>query len=295
MQRRTNINISFLIVFLSILTIIIQFATYYFIASVYAIIGISCFVLIIFCHILLERSLTYEACFIYTILNVFISLVITILTYLGKDNTFTLVPYTSALIGIVVINWLVPTIHCFLRYLFDYGTRIDDYLDYYRNNSIVFLMFYIGVILYGSFFASAFPWAYLSNTDAINFSPFMVVSTQIEDYLNKLVPLSSIFVYLSSRILTFAPYGYYCTLFTRKQSRLLRFITLLFFPIMLEILQYFIYPARCDIDDVIYAFLGGILGSLLFYLINTIYRTITGKDFLAKDPVYRFSSSSLHF
>jgi glycopeptide antibiotics resistance protein len=179
--------------------------------------------------------------------------------------------------------------------MYDYGARIDSFFDFYRNNSIVFLTFYIGIILYGSLFPSAFPWAYVANTKALNFSPFMVVSAQIEDYLNKLIPLQDVLVYLSSRILIFLPYGYYCTLITRKKNRLLRFTSLLIFPVMIELLQYFIIPTRCDIDDVIFAFLGGILGSLLYYLINIIFRAISGKDFLAKDPVYRFSNSSLHF
>jgi len=295
MQNRSNIHISSIIVFLSILTISLQFATYYFISSFYAIIGISCLILIICCHILLERTVTYEACFIYIILNVFISLIITILTYFGKDYSFTFIPYTGTLIAIVAINWFIPTLHCFLRYLFDYGTRIDSFLTFYRNSSIVFLLFYVGIIIYGSFFTAAFPWAYQTNSEAVNFSPFMVISTQISDYIYKQIPLSDISVYLSSRILIFMPYGFYCTLIIRKQTRLFRFFILLLFPVILEILQYFIYPTRCDIDDIIYALIGGILGSLWFWLINLISKSISGKDFLVKDTVYRFSNSSLHF
>lgn len=295
MQRRTNIQISSLIVFLSILTIIIQFAAYYFFASFYAIIGVSSLILIIGCHILLERSLTYEACFNYTILNVFISMIITLFIYFGKDSSYTLAPYTNTLIGIVIINWFIPTLHCFLRQMFEYGTRIEHFITFYRNNSIIFLLFYIGVILYGSFFTNAFSWAYQANTEAVNLTPFWVLSTLIEDYLYDLIPLSDIVIYLSSRILLFIPYGFYCTLATRRRSRLLKYTTFLMFPIILEVLQYFIYPLRCDIDDVIYAFIGGILGSLLFYLTNLIFRSVSGKDFLGKDSAYQFSNSSLHF
>jgi hypothetical protein len=133
---------------------------YYFFASFCIILGISSLVVILCCHILLERSSTYEACFIYTTLNVFISLIITILTYLGRNDSFSFMPYTGILIGLVFINWLIPTIHCFLRNMFDYGTRVEDFNIFYRNNSIIFVVFYIAVILYGFFITEAFPWAY---------------------------------------------------------------------------------------------------------------------------------------
>jgi glycopeptide antibiotics resistance protein len=61
------------------------------------------------------------------------------------------------------------------------------------------------------------------------------------------------------------------------------------------VLQYIFFPARCDIDDVIYGLLGGLLGSLGFFLLNLIFKAFSGKEFLAKDPAYRFSNSSLHF
>jgi glycopeptide antibiotics resistance protein len=214
---------------------------------------------------------------------------------LGKDYSFTYIPYTSTLIGIAVINWFIPTLHCLFRNLFDYGIKIDDFLSYFRNNSILFLTFYIGFMMYGSFLTNAFPWAYTSNPEAVNFTPFLVISTQIEDFLYERIPLSDIIVYLSSRIFIFIPYGFYCTLFLRRQSRLLRFFLLLLLPVTLEILQYFLYPTRFDIDDVIYALIGGIFGSLIFYLMNVIFLAVSGKEFLAKDTIYRFSNSSLHF
>jgi glycopeptide antibiotics resistance protein len=102
-------------------------------------------------------------------------------------------------------------------------------------------------------------------------------------------------IYLCSRILLFVPFGFYIAMIARRQSRLLKFAFLLLFPLVLEIAQYFVYPARCDIDDVIYGLLGGLLGSLGFFLQNLIFKSFSGKDFLAKDPAYRFSNSSLHF
>lgn len=293
MQKRSHMEISSLIVFLSIITILVQFTAYYFFASVYIILGISSLVIIISTHILLEQSLTYESNFVYSILTLFISIIVTMLTYFGQEAYF--IPFTNILYGIIAVNWLVPTVHCYIRNMFDYGTRIENFNSFFRNISFVFLLFYLGILIYGSFAEEAFVWAYRAVADKANFTPFWSIATQIEDYINHMIPLSDIITYLFSRILVFIPYGFYCILILRRRAKLIRFFILFLLPAILELFQYFIIPVRCDIDDVIYAFIGGVIGALLFHLTNAIYRAISGKNFLAKDSDFRYSNSSLHF
>ncbi|MBH1941688.1 VanZ family protein [Mobilitalea sibirica] len=293
MQRRSYTGISSLIVFLSIITILVQFAAYYFFASVYLFLGISCLISIICIHILIEQSLTYESSFIYSVLTVFISLIITVLTYYGKDQSF--IPYTIYLFGIVAVNWFIPTIHCFFRNMLDYGSRIEGFHHFYRNNSIILLLFYIGIMIYGYFTDGSFPWAYPYVVEDINFTPFMSVSSLIEDYLNDLIPIKDIITYLLSRILLYVPYGFYIILVLRRRSRILRALSLLFVPLALEVVQYFLFEARTDIDDVIFAVIGGIVGALWFHLTNQFFKAVSGKNFLAKESDFRYSNSSLHF
>jgi glycopeptide antibiotics resistance protein len=216
-----------------------------------------------------------------------------VITFFGKTQSF--LPYTGLMAGIAVINWLIPMLHCFLRYLFDYGTRIDDFTDFYRNTSIVFLLIYFSLLIYGAFVRNAFPWAYPVEVTAFNLLPFSVIAGQIENYLYGYIPLSGIVVYLLSRILIFIPYGFFIRLLLRRQSRLIRFFALLLLPFLIELLQYIFIPVRCDIDDLIYAAAGAFIGSLSFFLQNLIFRAFTRRDFLAKDTDYRFSSNALHF
>ena len=293
MQRHSNTHISFLIVFLSILTIMVQFTAYFFFASEYLVLGISCLISIISISILLEQSLSYEPCFIYTFLTLFVSLIIAILTYYSKGQSF--IPYTNTLLIIVAINWLIPTLNGMVRCMLDFGPRFEGFHSFYRNNSIIFMLFYISFLIYSSFVFGAFPWANATTLIAANFTPFMNLATLIERYINYQASLISIVLYLISRIIIYLPYGYYCTLILRRKSRLQRILSLLILPIIIEILQFFYYNQRSDIDDIIYGFLGGILGALLFHLINLIFRTISGKNFLAKESDYRYSNSSLHF
>jgi len=293
MRKRSFIQVSSLIVFLSILTIIVQLSTYYFFESIYVILGVSCIISIICTNIFLEKTFNYETCFIYTLLMVFVSFVVTLLIYFGKD--YSQIPYTNTLIGIIVINWTIPTLLCFLRSMFDRGPRFEGFNSFYRNNSIIFIVFYVVIFVYCLLFQGLFPFNNLFLAEKGNLIPFMRLATYIEDYIYQNVSMSTIVIYLASRILLFMPYGFYSALLLRKFGKLIRILSLLLFPILIEILQYFINIERCDIDDVIYAFIGGILGTILFYLICFTFRAVSGKVFLSRESEYMYSHSSLHF
>lgn len=293
MQRRVNIQASSSIIFLSILTILVQFAAYYYFEANIIIWAAAGLVSVICCHLLMEYTATYIACFNYSLLTLFISIIIMIMAYFGKVTDF--LPYTNAMLGIAFINWMLPNIHCFIRYMFDYGSRIEDFNDFYRNSSITFLLFYLFIILYGSFAADAFSWAYDKAITAANFSPFELISDKIEDYIYGTVPLSDILAYLASRCLIYIPYGFYIVLLLRRQKRIIKFPALLALPFLIELIQYFTKPARCDIDDLFYALLGGLTGAFVLFLTNIIFHAFSGHDFYNGAANNRYSSSPLHF
>ena len=293
MQRRTNIQVSSLIILLSIITIIFQFVVYYYFVAFYVIWGVAILSTLLCCHILLEHTSTYEVCHNYSTLILFMSLIFILLSYLGDNQTF--MPYTGNMLGIALINWLVPCLYCFLRNMLDNGTRFEDYNIFYRNHSLLFFFAYAGILLYAMFAEGAFPIAYKGTLDVPNVIPFEVITILIEDYLYGIIPLSDVLVYLFIRILIFLPYGFQISLLLRRRSRLLRLVMLILPPMVLELMQYFIISYRCDIDDVIYALIGGALGSILFHLCNLIFRTFTGKNFLANDMDYPFANSKIHF
>ena len=63
MTKRSSAHISTLIIFLSILTIIVQYLAYYLIAPAFLILGISALICILCNHILIENSNTYYSSF----------------------------------------------------------------------------------------------------------------------------------------------------------------------------------------------------------------------------------------
>lgn len=291
MQRQSYNKLSTVIILLSIMTITLQFGVYYFISVPFIILGVSSLLSLLCCHILLGQSSSYDACFNYSMLNLFISSVIILLSYPGTHESY--LPYSGSMLGIAIINWFVPSVYCFLNYMFDSGIKVDDYISFYWNDTILFGICYLGIILYSSF-STTFPWAYPYNPTTPNFILFHTIAAQIEDYLYGVIPIKDIVIYLSLRIVPLVPYGFYLTLILRSRSRLWRLVALLFVPFLLEILQFFIIPNRSDIDDIIYGIAGGLLGSLFYYLLNTIFRLFTGKEFLEKDPSSIYNRT-LHF
>lgn len=293
MQRRTNIQVSSLINILGVLTILIQFFSYYFIETTYAIWGISCFISALSCYFIVEQTVSYEACYNFSFFTLFVSLVILALSYFGRIHTF--MPFSNTMLGIAIINWLVPMLFCYIRHMLDSGNKIEDYHEFYRNSSIIFLIFYTAVMIYAMFVENTFLWAHPQTSQGYNFIPFNVISLQIEDYLYGYLPLSKILIYLLGKILIYAPYGFYLTHMLRRRKRLVQFLSLLILPLVIELLQFLLLPAYCDIDDLIYGLIGGLLGLLFFYLTCFIFHAFSGKEYLRKDGFHRYSNSSLHF
>lgn len=293
MHRRMSTQASTLIIFISILTVLVQFAAYQAFDSILMIWGISCLISIIGCHILLEQTGSYHACFDYTFLTLFLSLTIILLTWQGNTRTF--LPFTDTMFGIALINWLIPMLHCFFRNMLNYGSKVDSFGSFYINSSIIFLIAYAGVFIYSCFFANYFPWAAGVALKAPVFSPFEILSGQIEDYFNGTVTLDFIITYLSSRVLIYIPYGFYIGLLLRRQGRLLRFFLFLILPVLIETIQYFIITDRCNFDDMIYGLIGGFLGCFLFFLTNVLFRAFSGKDFLTRGSDYHGMGNKLYY
>ena len=65
----------------------------------------------------------------------------------------------------------------------------------------------------------------------------------------------------------------------RKIHSLLRLGLVLVLPVIVELLQYILKFNTFDADDIIFSFLGGLIGMLLFVIFNTLFQKTTGKNF----------------
>lgn len=284
MHRSANHSAT-LIIILGILTIMIQFGFYYLLGPSLLTIGIAVLLVLLCSHIILEQSHNFESCFSYSLFNIFLCIIIILLSYMGNNS---ILPYQPFLLLSVIFNWLVPLLYCIIRSLMDESEKYSNFNTFYRNISIVFLLIYIGVLIDILFLHNENYIIYDTDWQAINFIPFLTLTTLIDDYMAGNVSLQTIFWYAGHYILLFLPYGFYTMLVMRRISRLVRFISLLLFPVMIEVIQGIFLLGKADIDDVIMGFIGAILGAICYFILNKIYHVFTDEDFLYTRPNYSF-------
>ncbi len=292
-MQKSSIHITTLTILLSILTVIIQFSSYYFFDASFVTYGLTTLVVLLFTHILLEQFLSYESCFSYTLLNIFICFIIIVLSSFGGEVS--ILPYKDNLLLFVILNWTIPTLYCIIRCLLDRGPKYSHFNSFFRNVSIIFVLFYVGVLVFKLFIQSESNILYYTDFKSINLIPFLTLATLIEDYIDGYVSLNSIITYLVQNILLFAPYGFYSILMLRHHRRLTRAFALLFLPLLIEVLQRVFLLGKGDIDDIILAMIGGTLGSFVYHLLNSIFYSVTDEDFLFERSPYSFYRNSLHF
>ena len=109
--------------------------------------------------------------------------------------------------------------------------------------------------------------------------PFASFAAYIDGIISETVPVQRLLQYLLERILLFLPYGFFIAMVGRKLHSMLRLGLVLVLPVIVELLQYLLKYHSCDADDVIFAFLGGMFGMLLFVIFNVVFQKTTGKNF----------------
>jgi glycopeptide antibiotics resistance protein len=89
----------------------------------------------------------------------------------------------------------------------------------------------------------------------------------------------------------YLPYGFFIVLTARRNTRLVRFALLLFFPVVAEVLQRLLLLGKGDLEDVLYGLLGGFVGGLCYHLLNRIYDDYKGENFLESHRRRSYGSS----
>lgn len=255
--------------------------------------GIAAIICFLFCHITLEQTLNYEFCFSYSLLNIFLCTIIILLSFVGSKET--ILTYHPVLFLFIAIDWFIPLLYSMIRNLADHSLKYSDFNVFYRNTSIVFIIFYLAILIVFLFLRNNSFVSYFTDINSINYVPFLSLATLIEHYISGYFTLAELIRYLALCIALFIPYGFYSTLMFRYQNRIFRFFALLFLPLVIEILQLVFLLGKCDVDDVLLGLLGGFMGAILYHIVNSVYRTITDEDFLYKRTRYSFYGSSIHF
>lgn len=291
MQKNNSIQFTTQIVFFSMLTVLFEFLLHSFVQMPFLTFGISTLLLVSFSHHFVFRSFSFESAFLYSLLCVLMSGFVTFCEFIMKENELLL--FESVSFYIVLLNFFLPMIYCILRCLFDHNNRYRNFKEFFRNSSILFFIGHCTIFVSVQFlqYTNAFkgttlqtclsqPHIICEAVQNINAIPFLTFAERIESYIYQTLPLSYVISYVVSPLLLYLPLGFIIHLLLRYQSRLLRIFLFLLLPIAVEFLQYTTLHLNAEVDDIIFAVFGQLLGSLLYFFINSLFLRIKDEDFL---------------
>ncbi|MCI8627146.1 MAG: hypothetical protein HFH36_14390 [Lachnospiraceae bacterium] len=274
MQTRM-IRISSVSILAGVFVAILQTCLLYFLEDTWITLLVIALADLIISQYLLESSFSYHYCFRFLFVAELFTLAIGVPAYLGLYGT--LLPFSVYMLWLAVLHFAVPSVFCMLRYLMDFGPRFMNYNLFFLESSLLLW----AAIIAGFFYCYVYQQPVLTHSDHVNLVPFYSLASLIEAYIETKADIRPTVYYLLQYAAFFIPVGFYLHLLIGKRL-FLRLFSFLFVPALIELEQYFLLPSMCDIDDLVPAFLGCIVGSLLFTMLNTICQSLHENDFLQK-------------
>lgn len=193
---------------------------------------------------------------------------------LPQLNGEVLPPTTTVLLG-CLLAWLVPVVYACLFTWAEGSTVMPQFAGFYKKAAFFFYLVYFGLLIYWFVRYCRIPEQEIT----LQLIPFASFAAYIDGIISETVPVQRLIQYLLERILLFLPYGFFIAMVGRKLHSMLRLGLVLFLPVFVELLQYVLKFNSCDADDAIFAFLGGLIGMLMFVIFNGLFQKTTGKNF----------------
>lgn len=181
---------------------------------------------------------------------------------------------STALLG-CVLAWLVPVVYACIVTWAEGNTALPQFVGFYKKAAIFFYVVYFGLLIYWFAVYNRIPEAEIK----VQLIPFATFAAYVDGIITETVPLERLVQFVAERVVLFLPYGFFIAMVGRKLHSLLRLILVLLFPLLLELLQLVLHLNSCDADDVVFAFLGGLIGMLGFVIFNGLFQKTTGKNF----------------
>lgn len=276
MNART-VNISSLVILLSLISLICECFIYYFLPQPAWSILFAVLCSLLLSHFFLESALSYSYNVLHTAFMTYSTLLYTIIVYLIQPNQW--ISYDFSMVFLVLVNWITPFIYCTLRDLNDPGPRFNGFDRFFRQISIAFLIIYIFALVKQYYLTPIIPPFEEMSFGAQNFVPYMATGSYIEKTLLAGEDLRPLICFLAEMVVLFIPFGFFLRAFAKKAPFIFRLFLYLVFPALLEISQFLLGTGRGHIDDYVSALLGTLIGILLYHTINGTFHIIAGREF----------------
>jgi glycopeptide antibiotics resistance protein len=174
-----------------------------------------------------------------------------------------------------LITWLVPVLYATIYTWANGNTEIAGFAKFYSRALVLFYLVYFALMVYGTF---ANRTAAEAGNDA-QWIPFATFAALVNGVMKDTVSVARVLEFLLNRIVFFLPYGFFIGLVCRKLHGVLRVFLLVFLPVALEAVSLLFRWDTCDIDNVIFRFIGALLGFVSFLVFDLAFQHFTARHF----------------
>lgn len=266
---------------MSLMTVAVELGLYYFLPNPLPSVLVSLLLPLILTKFFLESSLSHETIFMQTAITMILTFLAAVVIFMMQPNAW--ISFHIALGIIVLFNWMVPVVYCTVYALFDRGPRIGGYISAFHKCSILLLVIY-GIIMLDRLFVRPLMPPYPDMAfGAHDFVPFMEFASRIEEYLREGKSILPILKYALQMCCFGIPLGFYLRLYLRNIVRFMRIFLIFAIPLLIELLQNLTGRGRGAIDDYCMALVGIVIGIILYYFLNFLFRNTAHHDFLRRD------------
>lgn len=285
LMNRLSVRLTTIIDIISLLTLGLEFFLIYYCANSTLALVIISFFLILCTSIFIQTSKSFDSGFLYSFILVLFSSCIIGFIYM-KGDTFSL-EYNQKLAMIILLNWLMPMLCSIFYNLQDTREQYDHFNSFFKKSTTQFIIYYIGFLaLIIVIKPITLPCISDTMSQSINEAsnrniiPFYRIACYIEDSIYNNTDITPLIQYIIVSILVTLPYGFYITLLFKNKGHILRLFLLSLLPIVMEVCKHFIAHEVADVEHVLLGVLGGLVGALFFFLLNSLYNRLKRHDFL---------------
>ncbi|MBR1743780.1 MAG: VanZ family protein [Lachnospiraceae bacterium] len=282
---KRSVSISSLIILLALLSFLFEVCLYYFIKEHFVTVLVAIVLSVVLTHYFLEKTMGYDGCFLQGAFVTICSAAFVVVIYLLQPNPW--MEYDYWALVLVLANWLVPFIYCFIRDFCDHGPRYDGYLFFFYGMSAVFLMIYALMFIKQQFITPLLPPYEVMKFGAHNFVPFMATGHYFEAALSEGKDVSVMVLYIVQMVAFAVPYGFYVRVFTKEFPVILRILLYLCGPFLVEVVQAVTEIGRGDIDDYAFSIVGLAIGVGIFRLVDHVSYYANKRNFLEDRTVVK--------
>ena len=186
-----------------------------------------------------------------------------------------ILPAARTVFLISVTAWVVPVVYAVIFAWSEGFSVMEEFAALYLKANVVFYVVYFGVVIYR--LASAQIAA--EDIRPVQMIPFATFAAYFDGLVKGTVSGAQMLDFLTGRVAFFIPYGFFIAMVARRLHGAIRILLLIVLPALLEVFQLVFSKGSFDVDDIIFSFLGGLVGMIVFYIFNTLFQNITNRNF----------------